>query len=218
MGAADAIAEIEKLLPLAKRSNTIALLQAELQRQKVTLAGAGASVAPPPVLKKEVVQSAGPTFTPLSKYAWDQSAKFVKLYITVPGIEKVTDDAVVLDCTATSLRFDVRGLPAPPPNVRLSVPMLHSAVVEAQCSWARKADSMVLVKLRKADESETWGSLDDSAVQKAKRKEADLEANKGKSTQELLSKMYAEADEEGKASLAAAWEAGRGKREGKGGV
>ena len=32
---------------------------------------------------------------------------------------------------------------------------------------------------------------------------------------ELLSKMYAEADEEGKASLAQAWEAGRAKREGR---
>ena len=32
---------------------------------------------------------------------------------------------------------------------------------------------------------------------------------------ELLSKMYAEADEEGKASLSQAWETGRKKREGK---
>ena len=214
MAAAETIADLERLLPLARRSNTIALLQSELQRQKA-LEAACAPIAPPPVLKKEIVQSAGPIFTPLSKYAWDQSAKFVKLYITIPGIEKVPDDAVVLDCTSTSLRFDVQGLPAPPPNLRLSVPMLHSAVVEKQCSWARKADSMVLVKLRKTDEAETWGSLDDSAVQKAKRKAADLEENKGKSTQELLSKMYAEADEEGKASLAAAWEAGRAKREGR---
>ena len=50
----------------------------------------------------------------------------------------------------------------------------------------------------------------------AKRKEEKLAANKGKSTQELLAEMYADADEDGKASLAAAWEAGRSKREGNG--
>ena len=53
-----------------------------------------------------------------------------------------------------------------------------------------------------------------SAVAAAKKAQ-DLENNKGKSTQELLSKMYADADDEGKASLAAAWESGRAKREGR---
>ena len=79
-------------------------------------------------------------------------------------------------------------------------------------------DSMVLLKLRKAEEGEEWGSLDDGAKLAAKRKEEKLAANKGKSTQELLAEMYADADEDGKASLAAAWEAGRSKREGKGGA
>lgn len=218
----EAIADIERLLPLAKRSSTIKLLQDELRRRKGLLAAAAAKsnvsapTPPPPVLKKEILQKVEPNFAALSRYAWDQSGKFVKVYVTVPGVEKVPDDAITLDCSSgTSLRFDVRGLPTPPPNVRLNVPALHGSVVEAQSSWTRKADSMVLVKLRKAVEGETWGSLDDSAVQKAKKKEADLAENQGKSTQELLAKMYAEADEEGKASLAAAWEAGRAKREGR---
>ena len=55
----------------------------------------------------------------------------------------------------------------------------------------------------------------DVSVDKAKCMST-LAANKGKSTQELLAEMYADADEDGKASLAAAWEAGRSKREGNG--
>ena len=75
---------------------------------------------------------------------------------------------------------------------------------------------VVHTKLRKADENDAeWGSLDDSAIQKARRKAQEVEQNKDKSTSELLSKMYAEADEEGKRSLEEAWEAGRAKREGR---
>ena len=218
--AATIIADLEGLLPLAKRSNSITLLQGEIARQRSLAETATAGKAPPAVapvpLKTEKAEvPAGPVFGIISKYAWDQSNKFVKVYVTIPGIEEATDDNITLECTATSLRFEVQGLPKPPTALRLSVAVLHSAVDEKQVSWARKSDSMILIKLRKASEGEEWESLDDGAIKKARKKEADLEANKGKSTQELLAKMYDEADEDGKASLAAAWEAGRAKREGR---
>ena len=212
------IADLEALLPHAQRSNSKALLNGEIKRQRELLAAPTASAlsAPPKPapLKKEVVATVVP-FGKISKYAWDQSKKFVKLYITLPGIEKVPDSSVSLEVQATSLKFEVRDLAPPSSNMRLAVLTLHSAVDPAQCSWARKADSMVLVKLRKVKDEEEWGSLDDAAIQQAKKKAEKLETNKGKSTAELLSEMYADADEDGKASLAAAWETGRSKREGK---
>ena len=177
---------------------------------------AAAPAAPPPLqaLKREVVEPSAPKFGTLSKYAWDQSKKFVKVYVTLKGIEAVPDEQVLLDVQPTSLRFEVRGLPPPNANLRLAL-TLHSAVEAGQSSWVRKADSMVLIKLKKAAEGDEWGSLDESAVLQARQKAQSVEQNKGKSTAELLSKMYAEADDEGKASLAAAWEAGRAKREGR---
>ena len=100
-------------------------------------------------------------------------------------------------------------------NVRLAIAALYSGVDATQCSWVRKADSMVLLKLRKAVEDVEWESLDDSTKAAAKKKEEKLRTNKEKSTRELLSEMYANADEAGKESLAKAWDSGRGKREGK---
>lgn len=150
----------------------------------------------------------------LANQVTDQGKKFVKVYITIPGIENVPDEQVSLEFPSDGLKFDIVGLPKPPTNLRLSVATMHSAVDESQSTWVRKADSMIIIKLRKATE-ESWGSLDDSARAEEKRKAEKLEANKGKSTAELLSEMYANADEEGKASLSAAWEAGRSKREGK---
>ena len=72
---------------------------------------------------------------------------------------------------------------------------------------------MVLLKLRKADEGQEWGSLDDSHPKKQQEQEERAEGNKGKSTAELLAQMYAEADEDGRAAISQAWEAGREKRE-----
>ena len=45
------------------------------------------------------------------------------------------------------------------------------------------------------------------------KQEEKVKANEGKSTAQLLSEMYADADEEGKESLAKAFEEGRAKRE-----
>lgn len=218
------IAELERLLPQAKRANTRVLLETELKRQRDTLDKIPAPHAtpaapnPPKPLKTQLQPTPNSTivFGTISKYAWDQSKKFVKVYLTLPGIEKVSDDSIHLDVQTTSLKFEVYGLSELPANRRLAVATLHSAVDAWQSSWTRKADSMILIKLKKASECEPeWGSLDDSAIQKARRKAEEVEQNKGKSTSELLSKMYADADEEGKKSLEEAWEAGRSKREGR---
>ena len=225
------VADLEALLPFAPRTRK--LLEEELARRRAVLDASAASsssstaaaaapapaAAPPPkpLSTEKVAASAAVAFGSISRYAWDQTKKFVKVYVTLPGVEDVPDDKIHLDVQPTSLKFEVCGLPKGTANMRLLVPTLHGEVDASQGTWARKADSMVLIKLRKAAEGDAaeWGSLDDSAVLKAKREAAEAEQNKGKSTGELLSKMYANADEEGKKSLEEAWEAGRSKREGR---
>lgn len=208
------LADIERLLPHAHRPTSRALLEGLRRKQQQP---AGAPPVPKPLAREPAPAPSGPSYKPIAKYAFDQSAKFVKVYITLPGIEGVPDERIRLDVQGGGgLIFEVLGLPAVSPlapNARLTVHSLHSRVDPANSSWTRKADSMLLLKLRKEAEGEEWGSLDDSARLKARKKEQDLQENKGKSTQELLSKMYAEADEEGKVSLSQAWEAGRAKRE-----
>ena len=206
----EVLADLQDLLSRAKRPTSRALLEGAIARQHA--AAPSAAAAP---LARQLVAPA-PAFSAISRYAWDQGRKWVKVYVTLPGVEEVPDERVRFDVAdGTSLTLEVLGLPPPaaPPNARLALRALHSRVTAEQCSWTRKADSMVLVKLRKAVDGDEWGSLDDSAVQQARKKAQDLENNKGKSTAELLGQMYANADEEGKASLAAAWEAGRAKRE-----
>ena len=182
------IADIERLLPRARRATSRSLLEAELATRRKQLAASpepplrAAAPPPQPLRKESVVAPTGPVFVKIDKYAWDQSKKFVKVYMTLPGIENVPDASVRLDAQPTALTFEVSGLS--PPR-RLAVPTLHSAVDPAQCTWARKSDSMVLLKLRKANDGDEWGSLDDSALLQARRKAEKVEGNKGKSTAEV---------------------------------
>jgi len=194
------VEELERLLALSERDTSKSLLQAELTRRK----------AAPLHVQRAPVQT---IFTSVTRYAWDQGKKFVKIYVTLPGFDAVADDAVVLHVERTVLRLDVTGLAPPASNSRLLVSPLFGALEPEQCSWTRKPENMLLLKLRKATDGEEWGSLDDSAHRKAREKESRLESNKSKSTAELLHEMYRDADEDGKASLSKAWEEGRSKRD-----
>ena len=193
------IADLERLLPLAQRETSRQLLTAELARLQAVEAAARPPPPPPsasatPLPKppppapipqaREVVPSSGPAFSTLSKYAWDQSKKFVKVYLTVKGIEDVPDERVRFDATSDALTFEVTGLPVGSgmQNARLAVRALYAPVDAAQCTWARKADSMILIKLRKVQEDVEWETLDDSAKLKAQRKEEEMAQNKGKTT------------------------------------
>ena len=239
------IADIDALLPHATRDNSRTLLRAERDRLVAAADAAAAAAAaaeaaaaaaaaapsslplppPPPPPAPIAVAKADPIlrFRAISRYAWDQSAKFVKIYVTLPGSGAVPDDRITLAVEPAgggnfSLRLDVLGLaePGAAPNARLAISTLCGAVNPSQCSWLRKPNDVLLLKLRKPSGAAEWSSLDDSGPKSARRRDQDLESNKGKSTQELLAKMYAEADEAGKASLSKAWEEGRSKREARG--
>lgn len=71
----------------------------------------------------------------------------------------------------------------------------------------------MLVKLCKASAGTEWGSVDDSARRDQERKQDKAASNQGKSTAQLLSELYGDADEEAKKKLEEAWEKGREKRE-----
>jgi len=202
--------EINRLLAVSTRETSKSLLSAELLRQKAALPTAP---QPPIRVQKAPAQT---TFTTVTRYAWDQTKKFVKIYVTLPGLDAASDDAVAFHVDPTTLRVEVTGLAPPASNSRLLVPQLYGEVVVDQCSCSRKPDNMLLLKLRKASDGEEWGSLDDSSHRKAREKEQRLESNKSKSTAELLQEMYRDADEDGKASLSKAWEEGRSKRETRG--
>lgn len=93
--------------------------------------------------------------------------------------------------------------PAPPDTRWSSAPHIAAAL----------RSNRVLVKLCKASAGTEWRSVDDSARRDQERKQDKAASNQGKSTAQLLSELYGDADEEAKKKLEEAWEKGREKRE-----
>jgi len=216
--------ELALLLRHAKRDVSQELLQGELDRIKREKLSSSAPAAPqprpPPAAPQPVkvtteTPSTSIRFGSFSRYSWDQSAKWVKVYLTVDGLEGVCDEKISAIFEDEALRLEIVGLGVMPHNRRLALSVLGGRVLPDDCRWIRKPPDTILLKMRKATDGEEWASLDNSAAKKAKEHQEKVEANKGKSTAELLSQMYAEADEDGKAALSKAWEEGREKREAK---
>lgn len=145
-----AVGELQRLLAASARENSRRLLQAELERRSAAHTHLHPPMPPqPPALS---VEKAPPrtVFTSVTSYAWDQTQKWVKVYLTLPGLEDVADEAITFQSEATSISVEVTGLKPPACNSRLLVSPLFGKVVVEQCSCTRKPGSMLLLKLRKA--------------------------------------------------------------------
>ena len=194
--ASEAENELERLLGLTERPRSRGILKAELERRRAAAAASASAaaatpptaatttpssssaakpVAPPP--KLATAPSTG-EFSTIANYAWDHGNKFVKVYLTLPGLSKLSDEQIDAQFAERSLRLSVKGLSAAPANRRLVINTLCAAVKPELCSWARKASDMLLIKLRKAQDGEEWGSLDDSSIKKEVERKERADANK----------------------------------------
>lgn len=189
-------AELERLVGLAQRETSRQLLQAELARVTEALASATTSDPPPaprpapapaptPIRLSSALTTAPIDYSSISSYAWDHSNKFVKVYLTIPGLEKIPDAQIEAVFGERSLVLSVAGASTPPVNRRLNVPCLCHAVRDDLCSWVRKPSDMLLIKLRKASDGEEWASLNDSAAQKEMQQKEKTEANKARAPREF---------------------------------
>ena len=139
-------------------------------------------------------------FTDVTKFAYDQSAKFVSVYIDLPtlagkegGEGLLSEDAsVTLKLGGSRKRFDLHVQSPVKGNHYMVVPNLCQPVVRERCKVTVKADRLV-IKLRKEVDGIEWSALDDLAdVKKVEREKRMRGGLKDASTQELLADMYVE--------------------------
>ena len=188
--------ELERLVGLAQRETSRQILKAELSRVTESLASATTSdppaptpaprLAPTPIKLGSASTTAPVEFSSISNYAWDHGNKFVKVYLTIPGLEKIPDAQIEAVFGERSLRLSVSGVSTPPVHRRLNIHALCRAVRDDQCSWVRKPSDMLLIKLRKATDGEEWASLNDSAAQKEVQQKEKTEANKARAPGERV--------------------------------
>lgn len=96
---------IKDLLSLQVRK-----IETDVGALKEQLAPAGAATTKPAAAAAVPAASKSRYEVELSQYAFDQSDKFVKLFVTLAGVEKSPEDNVVVDFTPNSLVLTVKDL------------------------------------------------------------------------------------------------------------
>ena len=150
----------------------------------------------------------------ISTYGFDQSEKYVSIYIDVGGnsgeVEVSYETSLFVEdgrrC-GILLKFTDGGLVS-----SLAIPNLCGDIVAAKSKIKRKPTRFV-VKLKKATTDE-WSDLTDALdVKEAARKKRVSKMSSDVSTQELLADMYSHATDEERAGLMEAAISGQKKRE-----
>ncbi|XP_053247204.1 calcyclin-binding protein isoform X1 [Podarcis raffonei] len=145
----------------------------------------------------------------INNYAWDQSDKFLKIYITLSGVQHLPAENVKVHFTERSFDLLVKNLNNK--NYTMTFNNLLKPISVESSSWKIKTD-MILILCRKKQE-EKWECLTQVEKEtKEKEKAAYDTSDPSEGLMNLLKKMYAEGDDEMKRSINKAWVESREKQ------
>uniref|UniRef100_A0A8I3RY44 Calcyclin-binding protein n=1 Tax=Canis lupus familiaris TaxID=9615 RepID=A0A8I3RY44_CANLF len=147
----------------------------------------------------------------ISNYGWDQSDKFVKIYITLTGVHQVPTENVQVHFTERSFDLLVKNLNGK--SYSMIVNNLLKPISVEGSSKKVKTDT-VLILCRKKAENTRWDYL--TQVEKeCKEKEKpsyDTETDPSEGLMNVLKKIYEDGDDDMKRTINKAWVESREKQ------
>ena len=157
-------------------------------------------------LKLRFMFQAAAELPKISSYGWDQSDKFISIYVDVDS--EYSFDLTHFEERKCAVVLNVNGT-----KTSLAIHNLCQAINPDKSKIKLKPNKFV-IKLKKAELGNTWSDLTDAKdLQEAARKKRVGGKLKDASTQELLADMYANATDEERAGLMEAAQTGQKKRE-----
>ncbi|CAG0882861.1 unnamed protein product [Cyprideis torosa] len=206
----DDVAELESLEKIATRPRIRDFLQ--IQRKKLETEIISLKTEPiqisSPAAAAAVTPAGSQTYTvKISNYGWDQSEKFVKVYVTLNGVGRIPSTNVTCDFSASSFHLLVKDLEGK--NYEMVIKDLLEDINPTDSHFKVKTD-MVVVFLKKSQVSHTWSVL--TKVEKKLKDEKDLRVKQPRNTDDpsaslmtLMKDMYDQGDDEMKRTIAKAW-------------
>ncbi|NXV13714.1 CYBP protein, partial [Cepphus grylle] len=199
--------EVKELLTKATRKRLRDVLMTEKHKLELEIKN-----QPPPKPKdvaEEEKSSLGGYTVKINNYGWDQSDKFIKIYISLNGVQKLPAENVQVNFTERSFDLLVKNLNGK--NYTMTFNNLLKPISVEGSSRKVKTD-MVLVMCRKKRE-EKWECLTQVEKEsKEKEKAAYDTSDPSEGLMNLLKKMYAEGDDEMKRTINKAWVESREKQ------
>ncbi|XP_058491251.1 calcyclin-binding protein [Solea solea] len=139
----------------------------------------------------------------ITNYAWDQSEKFVKIYLTLKDVHKIPTENVEVNFTERSFSVLVKDLDGK--NHQMTILNLLYPIEEKDSFKKLKTD-MVLVMCKKQT-SKKWDCL--TTVEKQSKEKdkpsVDEKSDPSDGLMTMLKKMYEDGDDEMKRTINKAW-------------
>lgn len=212
------IAELRALEASAQRSRVQQILSIEVRKLETELIRErerqGAAAAASAEARNTASQQSRntPFTTKITNYAWDQSDKFVKLYITLPGVHELPTESIKSAFGTRRLELEVNALAGR--NHHLLITNLMNDIVP-NSSYHKVKTDMVTVFLRKAS-SDKWSDINglDKKAKEPKVPKPEMDGgDPGSSLMNMMKQLYDEGDDEMKRTIAKAWTEAREKQQ-----
>ncbi|NP_001291102.1 calcyclin-binding protein [Esox lucius] len=156
--------------------------------------------------RKAELTSGSKTYTvKINNYGWDQSDKFVKIYITLKGVHTIAPESVEATFTERSLVVLVKELDGK--NHQMIINNLLYPI-DVQNSFTKTKTDMVLVMCKKTT-NKKWDCLTQVEKQTKEKDKPNLNpdenADPSDGLMSMLKKMYTEGDDDMKRTINKAW-------------
>lgn len=151
----------------------------------------------------------------LNNYGWDQSDKFMKLYVTLKNVHTLPEGAVRCNFTDKSLDLRADGLE----NRNYHMPINNLCEeIDASKSYIKVKTDTIVIFLAKKIPNKSWSHVTGVEKKIKEAKSAPLsDLEKGSDPEEnlmsLMKKMYQDGDEDMKKIIAKAWTESQDKKQ-----
>lgn len=143
----------------------------------------------------------------MTEYGWDQSEKFVKIFVTLGGVQHLDESSVVIKFTTNSLNVQVNNLNGK--DFGLVINNLLEPI-DVDKSYRKIKTGMIAIYLKKSKEGRHWPCL--TSIQKRLKDQQDTELkttadseNPQDALVNIMKKMYQTVDTKTKQMIAKAW-------------
>lgn len=213
------VEEMRDLLMKATRSRVKDIIGTEMSKLELEIRRLERSVSEPVPSTEEPPKKPRPQIQTkvISTYAWDQSDKFMKIYVTVKDVHTLPKERITCEFGKRSFRLQVEE----EENKRRSELYISTLLedIVPEDSWFKVKTDTVLLMLKKSKTGKTWayvtsGEKDSKKAkeEKEKKSKSDDDKDPNESMMDMLKKMYDEGDDDMRRTIAQAWTQSRDKQ------
>ncbi|XP_054713980.1 calcyclin-binding protein-like [Uloborus diversus] len=146
----------------------------------------------------------------MTNYAWDQSDKYLKIYLTIPAVHTFPTENVTSSFSTRSV--ELQALAPEGKNNVFQIKNLLNDILPSE-SYSKVKTDMVVLYLRKVT-AQHWGYVTESEkkAKEPKSPKVDKDEDPSQSLMTLMKQMYEDGDDEMKRTIAKAWTEARDKQ------